>query len=60
MMGPTIPMLVSGCLVHKHFEYHSILVASAQIILFLEMLKFWKIIFFQRKEFSKENEELLE
>jgi hypothetical protein len=40
MMGPTIPMLVSGCLVHKHFEYHSILVASAQIILFLEMLKF--------------------
>jgi len=35
-------------------------VASAQTILFLGMLKFSKIIFFQRKEFSKENEELLE
>jgi hypothetical protein len=58
-MGPMIPMLVSG-IIHRHFEYHSILVASAQIILYLEMLVFSNFIFFQRKDVSKENEELLE
>jgi hypothetical protein len=37
--------------------YHGTLAVSAQIILFLERLKFLKFYFFQKKKITKEIEE---
>ncbi len=44
----------------KWINYHSTLVAWAQIILFSEMLKFSNFIFLEEENFVKENEETFE